>query len=197
MRIARGSLLLCIIVNHSQMQHNQSTLSREGGWSLFLYVGCGIHSSLINTRWAERSSLPSPSIYITEVVSEKKHNSVKSFNWDVLVPARRSFLPNEYVLVDALVKAMRDYQAGLGPHGRQKMERCHHSPRKKPIILYFFRPPGPRDRQLLVDRSSLRGVLLAFCLRRLRHALHSTNVSIFVSAMRFVLLFARLAKICN
>ena len=158
-------------------------------------MGCGIHSSLINTRWAERSSLPSPSIYITEVVSEKKH-SVKSFNWDVLVSVIRSFLPDEYVLVDALVKAMRDYQAGLGPHGRQKMERCHHPPRKKPIILYFFRPPGPRDRQLLVDRSSLRGVLLAFCLRRLRHALHRTNVSIFVP-MRFVLLFARLAKICN
>lgn len=61
-------------------------------------MGCGIHSSLINTRWAERSSLPSPSIYITEVVSEKKH-SVKSFNWDVLVSVIRSFLPDEYVLV--------------------------------------------------------------------------------------------------
>ena len=132
-------------------------------------------------------------LYHRGFVGEKKHNSVKSFDWDVLFSVR-SFLPDEYVLVDALVKAMRDYQAGLGPHGRRKMERRHHPPRKKPIILYFFRPPGPRDRQLLVDRSSLRGVLLAFCLRRLRHALHSTNVSIFV---RFVLLFARLAKICN
>lgn len=62
-------------------------------------MGCGIHSSLINTCWVERTSLPSPSIYFTEVVSEKKHNSVISFNWDVLDHVRKSLLSDEYTLV--------------------------------------------------------------------------------------------------
>ena len=112
---------------------------------LCLSVGCGIHSSLINTCWVERTSLPSPSIYFTEVVSEKKHNYVISFNWDVLDHVRKSFFPDEYMLVvDALLKDMRNYQGGLGPNGKQKTERCHHPPGKNYNSI-LFRPPGPRD----------------------------------------------------